>query len=44
MIHMLVIAIHQTLTPDCHKHSKSHSALIVKQVADLYGYKQIVYI
>lgn len=29
----------ERLTPDCHEHSKSHGALIVKQMTDLCGYK-----
>lgn len=32
----------QRLTPDSHEHSESYSALIVKQMADLCGYKHIM--
>ena len=33
----------QTLTPDRHEHGESHSALIVKQMADLCRHKHIMY-
>lgn len=30
----------KNLTPDCYEHGKSHGALVVKQMADLYEGKK----